>query len=85
MLFYQLANHFFKEDMIGGGAIFASVTKKELEGQLMLMPSLNLAYEFNEMASSIDRQIGVLVEQNKKLREARDLLLPRLMSGDLMV
>ena len=85
MLFYQLANHFFKEDMIGGGAIFASVTKKELEGQLMLMPSLNLAYEFNEMASSIDRQIGVLVEQNKKLREARDLLLPRLMSGDLVV
>ncbi len=85
MLFYQLANHFFKEDMIGGGAIFASVTKKELEGQLMLMPSLNLACEFNEVASSIDRQIGVLVEQNRKLREARDLLLPRLMSGDLVV
>lgn len=85
MLFYQLANHFFKEDMIGGGAIFASVTKKELEGQLMLMPSLNLAREFNEFALSIDRQIGVLVEQNRKLREARDLLLPRLMSGDLVV
>lgn len=85
MLFYQLANHFFKEDMIGGGAIFASVTKKELEGQLMLMPSLNLACEFNEVASSIDHQIGVLVEQNRKLREARGLLLPRLMSGDLVV
>lgn len=28
-LFYQLRTHFFKEDLIGAGAIFASVTKKD--------------------------------------------------------
>jgi len=33
--FYQLKNHFFQEDMIGGGAIFNSVTKNDLENQLL--------------------------------------------------
>ena len=28
-LFYALKNHFFREDMIGGGTIFSAVTKKE--------------------------------------------------------
>lgn len=31
------------------------------------------------------RQIANLMEQNEKLRAARDLLLPRLMSGELAV
>ena len=29
-IFYALKDHFFKEDMIGGGAIFAAITKKDL-------------------------------------------------------
>jgi type I restriction enzyme S subunit len=31
------------------------------------------------------RQIANLLEQNQKLRAARDLLLPRLMSGEIQV
>ena len=37
-LFYELKNHFFKEDMIGGGAIFAAVTKKDLETVAITYP-----------------------------------------------
>ena len=31
------------------------------------------------------KQIGFLKQQNRKLRDGRDLLLPRLMSGEIAV
>jgi type I restriction enzyme S subunit len=85
LLFYQLKALFFAEDMIGGGAIFASVGKKELFGQVLLQPDDYVAAEFNRLASDIDAQIDALEFQNRRLALARDLLLPKLMSGQLDV
>lgn len=84
-LFYQLCNHFFKEDLIGAGSIFASVTKTEFENQKMLTPSKTLLQAFEEVSAPIDNQLRVLHLQNQKLRAARDLLLPRLMNGEIAV
>lgn len=83
--YYQLKTYFFKEDMIGGGAIFASVTKNQLAQQQMMIPSTNLLQEFENVARPIDQQIQNLHIQNKKLQEARDALLPRLMSGKITI
>ena len=85
LLFQQLRTHFFKEDLIGTGAIFASVTKKEFEGQELLDPTVKMADAFEEISRPIDEEIGLLVRQNEKLRAARDLLLPRLMNGEIVV
>lgn len=85
MLFYQLKDLFFQEDLIGGGAIFASVGKKELFGQEILQPSEEVATAFEKFASGIDQQIETVTLQNRRLQEARDLLLPKLMSGALDV
>jgi type I restriction enzyme S subunit len=85
LLLQQLRTHFFKEDLIGGGAIFASVTKKEFSVQELLEPPERLKRAFEEVAVPCDEQIRVLHLQNQKLRAARDLLLPRLMSGELAV
>ena len=85
LLFYQLKNLFFQEDLIGGGAIFASVGKKELFGQELLHPSEDVACAFEKFASGVDQQIEALTLQNRRLQEARDLLLPKLMSGALDV
>lgn len=41
--------------------------------------------EFNSTTSKLFRQIKNLVNQNQKLTQARDILLPRLMNGDLAV
>lgn len=82
-LYYQLKNHFFKEDMIGGGAIFAAVTKKDLENQLLLCPDSQLIDEFEQIGEPIDKQLRVLFMENQRLAQARDLLLPRLMRGEL--
>lgn len=84
-LFYALRNHFYAEDIIGTGSIFVATNKKELEGQVFIVPTNRLLTEFDEQAGSIDRQIVNLTEQNQKLAQARDLLLPRLMSGELSV
>jgi type I restriction enzyme S subunit len=84
-LFYSLKNHFHTEDIIGTGSIYAATNKKELEGQLLVVPSQVLLREFENQASQIDRQIGNLVSQNEKLTQARDLLLPRLMNGEIAV
>lgn len=84
-LYYQLKNHFFKENMIGSGAIFAAVTKKDMENQELLCPTEDLIKDFEETSIPIDKQIKILNIQNNKLREARDLLLPRLMNGEITV
>lgn len=84
-LFYSLKSVFFKEDMIGGGAIYASVTKKDLQSQEILVPDYKLEHDFNEFAKSVDKQIQRLHQTNVNLTAARDLLLPKLMSGELAV
>jgi type I restriction enzyme S subunit len=84
-LFYALKNHFYAEDIIGSGAIYAATNKKELEGQLLVVPSSLLLSEFEAQAESIDQQIANLTSQNEKLAEARDLLLPRLINGEIAV
>lgn len=84
-LFYQLNTHFFKEDLIGTGAIFASVTRSEFERQELLTPRRGLIRAFEEVSGPLDDQLRVLFRQNQHLKAARDLLLPRLMSGEIAV
>ncbi|MFS0514831.1 restriction endonuclease subunit S [Nostoc sp. UIC 10607] len=83
--FYQLKSHFFQEDMIGGGTIFDSVTKKQLGQQMMLVPTDSVLQAFEKISKPVDEQIVNLYLQNQKLREARDQLLPQLMNGSIAV
>ncbi len=51
-----------------------------------ILPSRpGLITAFEEVAEPLFRQIICLIETNQKLRAARDLLLPRLMSGEVVV
>jgi RadC-like JAB domain-containing protein len=49
------------------------------------VPTRSLLNLFRESAEPVFRMIKVLHSQNQKLRAARDLLLPRLMSGEVAV
>ena len=84
-LFYALKNHFFREDMIGGGTIFAAVTKKELYGVHVMQATPNLIQMFMDRTRSVDSQIEGLYLMAERLMRARDLLLPRLMSREVTV
>lgn len=65
------------------GAAYPAVVAKDFETYQLLVPSAALLNEFQAYAEPIFEQMGVLKEQNSKLRQARDLLLPRLMRGDV--
>lgn len=47
------------------------------------LPSEALAQQFEDIAGSMLDQIGVLANQIRNLRRTRDLLLPRLLSGQV--
>ena len=84
-LYYLLKNRFFKDNIVGNGSIFASVSKDELLNQKFLIPERNLMMQFEKIVSQMDKQIENLDSKNKKLIEARDRLLPKLMSGEAEV
>ena len=84
-LFYALKSHFFKEDMIGGGAIFAAITKKDLYGVELMQPTGRIAVMFTGHVLPIDLQIANLQQTIDRLAKARDLLLPKLMNGEVAV
>ena len=84
-LYYQLQNIFFKDDLIGGGAIFSSVTKKDVERIEVVIANEHTELFFNGVVSDIDKQIEILTLQMRLLKQSREILLPRLMSGTINV
>lgn len=52
---------------------------------LVVQPAQDVLNQFQEIVSPLFDEISVLAQKNDVLREVRDLLLPRLMSGELDV
>jgi type I restriction enzyme S subunit len=67
------------------GATMKHIRRSALATVATLLPPPLLLAQFDEVACSIFDQILTLRQQNQKLRAARDLLLPRLMSGEIPV
>jgi type I restriction enzyme, S subunit len=66
------------------GATRPRVAKRELATLPLILPPRTLQRDFRETAEPIHQQRANLYRQNEKLRAARDLLLPRLMSGEVV-
>lgn len=84
-LFSQLTEKFQEEDTIGGGTIFKSVTKDDMQRIELLMPDETLIKKFEVAIAPIFREIEVLTLKNANLRRTRDMLLPKLVSGEVGV
>jgi type I restriction enzyme S subunit len=69
--------------MIGNGAIFAAVTKAEVQDIELICPPSSLVALATEHFDPIHSEVGVLTKQIQNLRGTRDLLLPRLLSGQV--
>ena len=57
--------------------------KKNFFHSNFIIPIEELAVKYNLIASEIDNKIEILDSQIKLLTEARDRLLPKLMSGEI--
>jgi len=84
-LWEQLRSRFIREDMIGNGAIFASVTKDDMSRIELLCPPKSMVDTATKHLDRLHFQVVNLSQQLHLLRRTRDLLLPRLISGQLEV
>jgi type I restriction enzyme S subunit len=67
------------------GVAYPAVLASDFERATILVPRGPLLNAFNDAAKPLLAQAHILHLQNEKLRAARDLLLPRLMSGEIAV
>ena len=85
--FYALMSQMKEQlDALGSnGSTFTNVNKNKFENMEVYVPNKNILNEFAMEHETSFKLILILQKQNSKLREARDILLPRLMSGDIEV
>ena len=84
-LFYMLKERFFKDNLVGNGSIFASISKDELLNQQFIIPCEDILVHYDKAAKNMDERIAVLDRQIELLTQGRDRLLPKLMSGEVEV
>ena len=70
---------------MGSGSTYPEVSRGKFREFEVAVPDMKLVSLFAEQAELMLKHIRVLKQQNQKLRDARDLLLPRLMSGEIAV
>ena len=66
------------------GAVFSAIIVKTFDQITLTRPDGRNVDKFNSVVNPIFGQIKTLILQNQKLCQARDLLLPRLMRGELI-
>lgn len=73
----------FKQHAVG--SVFDAIVVDTFKLIPFLLPDEKKVLLFEEAVSPMFRQVANLMEQHEKLRAARDLLLPRLMTGEISV
>jgi type I restriction enzyme S subunit len=86
-LFFTLNQglYFEKMQQLNANAAQPGINQESLKSLKLIWPSEDKASEFNKEVERTVKLIFVLAKQNTKLREARDILLPRLMNGQIEV
>ena len=67
------------------GAAYPAVVAKDFEDAEIFIPESRILSTYDQYAKPTIEEIQNLMQQNQKLKQARDLLLPKLMSGEVMV
>nr|WP_315144172.1 restriction endonuclease subunit S [uncultured Flavobacterium sp.] len=81
---YLLYNFKYRVEEFKGhatGATFPELSKSKFNALDIIWPSETSLKQFNKITSILHIQLFNLTNQNRLLKEARDILLPRLMSG----
>ena len=69
----------------GEGTVFGSINRNSLNDMPILIPSDDILDEFERIVAPMDLTIRNNHDENCRLQDIRDTLLPRLMSGELDV
>lgn len=80
-----LINHKSELDSLQKGSAQPHVYAKDINALHLYIPDESLLNKFCEIAVPMFSKIALLEKQNKNLAQARDRLLPKLMSGEVEV
>jgi len=82
-VYLSVANQSFvdKAVAVAGGAAYPAINQKDFEKLTLTLPNKETIDRFSKVANKNFKVIGQLSKQNLLLKEARDILLPRLMMG----
>lgn len=69
----------------GEGTVFGSINKNGLRNLTIIIPTSKHIDHFEKIVTPIDAQIETLSQENVRLAELRDTLLPKLMNGEIDV
>lgn len=67
------------------GAAVPTLNRNDIHGLFVILPSYELLECFNQYIIPIFSENKILNEKNANLRRTRDMLLPKLISGNLNV
>jgi type I restriction enzyme, S subunit len=86
-LYYWVKSEIFQNALYGikGGVAQGYVSLEMIKSLPLYYPKLLIQNQFDVHASSILSLIDFLTQKNDNLRQTRDLLLPRLISGEIDV
>lgn len=84
-IFFWLREQTEKILSVASGATFKEITKGNFRKFPILVSPKKYSTLFNEIVAPIGRNIEVLIKKQDLLRSTRDLLLPKLISGELDV
>ena len=76
-----------KEEILSraGGATYKEINKTTFRNMSLVIPPDHLLKQFDSFAYDVVKQARILKKQEAALKQARDLLLPRLMNGEIEV
>jgi type I restriction enzyme, S subunit len=80
--FKSLTEYFYS---ISYGAAIQNINTGIVSNAPVILPTIHLLHKFNDTIEPIFNNIEILQNQNQKLKEARDILLPRLMNRTIEV
>mgnify|MGYP000896879682 FL=1 len=85
LYFYMKSIKLKLEGLGSNGATMHNVNKNKFSNILLIIPKVNTIHMFYELVINNFNKIFLLEKQVIKLMQARDLLLPKLMSGEIEV
>ncbi|MBS1577036.1 MAG: restriction endonuclease subunit S [Bacteroidetes bacterium] len=85
LLFLSLKNALPIFNNLTTGATMKHIKRKELDFVQVVIPTKKIMHEFDQMVLPVLELSLNLNHQNRLLKEARDILLPRLMNGTISV
>ena len=84
-LFFALNREVEKLKTMANGGVFNTIIVRTFDQINLVVPSDDVLKSFTLLINSVMEEMKNRMEQNHLLKEARDRLLPRLMSGELEV